>query len=212
MKISNAKAATNLKMQFRNGNNNLTLKEIYSAYFDELFLYARSITNSSDLAKDAVSDVFMNLLNANTDLNYVRDIKSYLYKSVKNSAIKILSAHPVRLEYLQHDKEFQIAEELSPHQLMLGKELEEFVTAAIKELPPHAQLVFEMVGMKQMKYEEVAEELGISVNTVRNHLVSATKVLRQKMKEFYADDKPAIKLSNKLGFISLLASLLHIFQ
>lgn len=172
-------------------------------YFDDLFVYAKTITNSSDLAKDAVSDVFMYLLNSKTNLNYVRDVQSYLLKSVKNSAIKILSRNPVRLEYLQEDQEFQIAEEINPYILLLGRELEDFVHEAINQLPPHAQLVFKMIRMNQRSYEEVAAELGISVNTVRNHLVAATKLLRGKMKEFYAE-KTLIKISDILGILCLL--------
>lgn len=190
-------------MRFKSERNNKSLKEIYSIYFDDLFVYAKTITNSSDLAKDAVSDVFMYLLRSKTDLNYVRDVQAYLLKSVKNSAIKIVSRNPVRLEYIQEDQEFQIAEEINPYNILLGKELEGFVHEAIKQLPPHGQLVFKMIRMNQRTYEEVAAELGISVNTVRNHLVAATKILRGKMKEFYAE-KTLIKISDILGILCLL--------
>ncbi|MEQ8556518.1 MAG: sigma-70 family RNA polymerase sigma factor [Cyclobacteriaceae bacterium] len=184
-------------------NNHHDLKACYSKYFGELYHYARTITNSTELAKDAVSDVFLYLLNSDTDLKHVKDIKSYLYKSVKNSTIRILSRDPIRQESLQDDIEFQMASEIDPLDLLLGKELELFILQAIDKLPPKAQLVFEMVRLKQMSYEEVSNELGISVNAVRNQLVSSTKVIRKLFSDTFTE-RAIFRISKNIGVLFLI--------
>ena len=190
-------------------HNHHSLKACYSKYFGELYHYARTITNSTELAKDAVSDVFLYLLNSETDLKHVKDIKSYLYKSVKNSAIRILSRDPVRQESLQDDIEFQMASEIDPHDLLLGKELESLVQQAVDKLPPKSRLVFEMVRLKQHSYEEVAKELGISVNAVRNQLVSSTKVIRRILTDTFTESY-MLKVSKNIGILLMLS--FNIFQ
>lgn len=187
-------------------HDGLELKEIYCAHFNDLYLYARAVTKSSDMAKDAISDVFLYLLNSKIDLNYVKDVRAYLFKSVKNSCLKMLSRNPVHMEYMQDDQDYEIAEEINPQQLMIGQELENFINQSISSLPDQARLVLEMIRFNHMTYEEVSIELGISVNTVRNHLVAATKTLRQQLDQ-YNDDQSIIPILRdhfgSLGFLAL---------
>jgi len=189
-------------MKLSKDNDHLTISEFYEIHFNDLFNYARSITNSYDTAKDAISDVFLYLIQSKVDLNYVKNVKGYLLKSVKNSCIKLLTKNPQNLEYLQHDLEYQIAEEMNPQNILLGKELDDFIFRAISNLPPKAQLVFEMVRLHGKTHEEVSLELGISINTVRNHLASALKNIREQLEISYREN-PKLGYGSELGIVVL---------
>ena len=115
-----------------------SLKEIYESYFEDLYSYAKAITNSTDLAKDAVSEVFFDLIKTRRDLTYIRDIKSYLFKSVKNGCIKLVSRDPIHFETLFEESEYQLIEEINPEEIIMGKELEDFLHNAIEKLPPQS--------------------------------------------------------------------------
>jgi RNA polymerase sigma-70 factor (family 1) len=161
------------------------IETIYEDYFDRLYSYALLITKSEVLAKDAISEVFFNLLKAKVDLTTIKSIKSYLYTCTKNQAIRLISQNPVNFNI----ENVSSIDKINPEELLIGKELEEFLFKAIEDLPPQCKLVFKMVKERQMKYEEVAKELGISVDTVKYHLKTALKNIRIKMEDHFIGAK-----------------------
>jgi RNA polymerase sigma-70 factor (ECF subfamily) len=61
---------------------------------------------------------------------------------------------------------------------MLNRENEVRLRQAVDQLPPRQKLIFTLSRHKGLKHEEIAEELQISRNTVKTHLVQALKTLR----------------------------------
>lgn len=185
------------------------LKSIYHDNFEDLYIYAKTITHSDDLAKDVVSDVFYDLIKSESVFDHIRNPRAYLFKSVKNGCIKILSRDPIQFELLQEDQEYQLIEHHDPEELMMSRELEDFINSAVENLSDQCQLVFKMIRVENKHYDEVAEALGISTNTVRNHLVAATKCLRIELNNHFADPK-VIKLVTNLAVMSFVTTfLLH---
>lgn len=72
----------------------------------------------------------------------------------------------------------------SPYGTLLSKELEEKVIQAIEELPAECRQVFIKSRMENKKNKEIADELGISVNTVKYHLKNTLKILREKLEHY----------------------------
>ncbi len=60
-------------------------------------------------------------------------------------------------------------------------DLERFTEEVLARLPKQQQLVFRMSRQRELSYDEIAEELHISRNTVKNHLVAALKTLRTQL-------------------------------
>ena len=56
---------------------------------------------------------------------------------------------------------------------------------AIDSLPEKCREVFILSKRDGLKYEEIAEELGLSVNTVRNQISKALKVLKEGVHKLY---------------------------
>jgi len=168
------------------GENSIEyFKSIYMEYFDRLFSYALIITKSEDLAKDVVSDVFFNLWKTKTDLAAISQLKSYLYACVKNQAIKTLASDPVRFDAESYHNAVASVEWVNPEELLIGKELEEFLESVIGGLPPQCGLVFGMIKERRMNHDEVAAELGISKETVKYHLKTAMKHIRRKLEDSF---------------------------
>ena len=67
---------------------------------------------------------------------------------------------------------------------LVGRELDGIVANAIDSLPDQCKLVFKLSRFENLTYAEIAEQLGISVKTVENHMVKALKVLREKLKDY----------------------------
>ncbi len=65
-----------------------------------------------------------------------------------------------------------------PLGVLLERELEEQITASISKLPKECRVVFQKSRFEEKRYEEIACELGISVNTVKYHIKRALSLLK----------------------------------
>jgi len=161
-------------------------EQVYKEFFDSLFGYALVITKSETLAKDAVSDVFYELLKSKKDLSSIKYIKSYLFVSVKNQAIR-LSASDSIIHTQIHEHGIRFIDEINPEDLLIGKELDEFLDKSVSKLSPQCALVFRLVKEQKYKYGEVAAEVGISVDTVKYHLKNAVRKIRADFSDYFND-------------------------
>lgn len=187
-------------------------EEVYKTYFDRLYGFALVITKSENLAKDVVSDVFFNLWNAKTDLFLIKELKSYLFTSVKNQAVRALSVDPVNFQNESYEQITNSIDKVSPEDLLVGKELSEFLEEVIQKLPPQCGLVFRMIKEENLKHEEVAAQLGISPETVKYHIKTALKKIKLEL-EGYFTEKPVIKWMSSGSWALLLAGVsLQIIQ
>ncbi|MBV6640603.1 MAG: RNA polymerase sigma-70 factor [Cyclobacteriaceae bacterium] len=180
-------------------------EEIYRKYYEGLHTLATVITGSEAQAKDVVADVFFNLWKkAEPDFQAIKQIKAYLYTSVKNQALKSLAADPSKFNERDYDLKLTSIENIDPEELLIGKELENFLAKAIQDLPPQCGVVFQLFHEKGMSQEEISIELGISTETVRYHLKTALKKIRQKLENEF-DNTRVINWYTSLVILMLLS-------
>ena len=180
---------TNLELKVRSlhTDQQKLFADIYECYFDRLFAYALVLTNSQRYAEETVSEVFYNLLRSNKGLSGIRDLRSYLFASVRNQAIRLVSLNPASFDTFQYDHMKSSVQDVNPEDLMIGKELEAFVENVIQQLPPQCQLVYQMVREQHMKHNVVAEQLNISPNTVKNHMIAALTKIRERIEQHFSE-------------------------
>jgi RNA polymerase sigma-70 factor (ECF subfamily) len=63
-------------------------------------------------------------------------------------------------------------------------ELEHHLQKSINKLPEKCRAIFHLSRFEELKYQEIANQLGISIKTVETHMVKALKILRKEMAEF----------------------------
>ncbi|XOV93479.1 MAG: RNA polymerase sigma-70 factor [Bacteroidota bacterium] len=180
-------------------------EEIYKKYYNGLFALATIITGSEEQAKDVVADVFFNLWKkANPDFESISQIRPYLYASVKNQALKSLSSDPSKFIENDYDLKVHSIENIDPEELLIGKDLENFIQKMIAELPPHCSIVFKLFHEKGLTQDEIALELGISTETVRYHLKTGVKKIREKLDNEF-DNTKVIKWYSSLVILLFLS-------
>ena len=64
------------------------------------------------------------------------------------------------------------------------RELEDRISEAIKELPQQCRTIFQMSRFEELKYKEIADQLGLSIKTVENQMGKALKIMRTKLADF----------------------------
>ena len=146
-----------------------TIKDIehsFKLYYRQLCIFALHFTEDSGAAEDIVQEAFVGLWQRKDE---VRDVKPYLYASVRNKCIS----------YLKRAGEDELPEDIPSEDLEDRSEMEARLWSAIDSLPERRRQVLLMSKRDGMKYEDIAYMLGISVNTVRNHISKALQALRE---------------------------------
>ena len=180
----------NVMIYLREGNE-YAFRFIFDKYYDFLCMVADSYLRDEYISETIVGDIIYNLweIKDNIDIKYF--LRSYLVRSVKNRCINYLQQEYIQREISINQYEDKAAiEELffienkHPLESLLEQELENKINSIINELSPECRAVFKMSRFDGMKYEEIASELNISVNTVKYHMKNALGKLRLELKDY----------------------------
>lgn len=171
--------------QITNGDS-ATYKQLFSTWYEPLCRYACSITHSIDEAEDIVQRVFCKLWDQRNELAIQTSVKSYLYRAVHNGCMNRIKQVAVRAEHNKSYAYLASSASNSASDSVTYSELKQRVAQALDMLPAQCKRVFEMSRIQQKSYAEIAAALGISTNTVENHIAKALKLLRKGLKEFLA--------------------------
>ena len=109
----------------------------------------------------------------------------YLMKSVRNLCLDYIKSQYHRRElvasaYIEKSLNTRLIEDPNLGRL-LERELEDKISEAVAAIPLESRRVFMLSRYHDMSYQEIAQDLGISVNTVKYHIKQALVILREKL-------------------------------
>lgn len=165
----------NLQQRIALHSDQSAYKELYLLFYKPLLQFGYSFVRSHEMAEEIVSDVFVNLWKKKAQITDIQNLRLYLFVSTKNTALNYLrSQKKPLLQAEQYQVQLQSIY-FDPERLMITAEMVNRVQAAIRKLPPRCQLIFKLVKEDGLKYREVAELLNLSVKTVENQMITATR-------------------------------------
>ncbi|WP_373719761.1 RNA polymerase sigma-70 factor [Bacteroides heparinolyticus] len=173
--------------QLKQGNEK-AFKYLYENHYALLCHIAQEYVNDKFLAETLVGDVIYHLWEIHESLDIQISLRSYLVKSVRNRCIDFLSSQRERKEVAfsslgkeELTQNHYIPSDDYPLGILLEQELESEIHKAIKKLPQECKTVFLKSRFEKKKYEEIALELNISVNTVKYHIKNALRLLNEQL-------------------------------
>ena len=135
-----------------------------------------------------VHDVFLTLWERKEEIEISFTLTTYLFTLVKNRCLNFLRHKLIEEEYNSQMKEelgFKLyALEAFDYSYQSEEELQEIIRRALDTLPERCREIFIKSRIEGLKYKEISDELGISVNTVENQMVTALKKLRVALKDY----------------------------
>lgn len=163
---------------------------LHTTSFDDLFhynyrplcLYALHYVQDADFAEDIVQESYAALWEKLQEGVHVLNRKSYLYMMVRNRCLDHLRKKGIPTESLKPYDTYGIIDDDDAQE---RSQIEARLWTAIDTLPEKCREVFILSKRDGLKYEEIAEELGLSVNTVRNQISKALKVLKEGIHKLY---------------------------
>lgn len=159
---------------------------LFKEQYGILCVVASGYLKDDYVAESVVSDVLYNFYIKISSLNLSVSIRSYLIQAVRNYCVNVLK----KKEPIFYDPYnlSQLAEKMSEGEHPIGKifekELETIIRDAISQLSPRGREIFEMSRFEGLSYNEIADKLGISVNTVKYHIKQSLMALRQKVGDY----------------------------
>lgn len=151
---------------------------LFDTYHMPLCIYAVQLTDSFALAEDIVQEFFIYFWEKKSYKNITTNLRNYLYLSIRNATLLHLKKNKlISMEELS-DNEFNVTDDFYEEDEL--HELEKQLMEQLQALPPQELAVVKAVVLENKKYKEAAEELNISVNTLKTHLSRAMKELRKR--------------------------------
>ncbi len=154
---------------------------IYDRYHEQLFYMAVKYLKDKQLSEDAVQDIFVGLWDKRKKLDSSKSIRGFLFINLKNHILNI-----IRNRKNKKLVGFEFNEEDYPEQVSLIDEInysekKNIIEKGLLELPDQRRKIFEMKVFQEYSNSEIAEQLSISVNTVKVHYYHALKFIKSKM-------------------------------
>lgn len=164
--------------------NKRAFDEVFLRYFKSLHAYAYSIVKERDDAEEIVQNVFVRVWTKRAQLKTDGFLKSFLYRSVYNESLNYLKHQKVRSNFSVYYADVRKNEVGDLNSEIVTTELEKNIHLAINNLPEKCRNVFQLSRFDQLKYQEIADTLNISIKTVENQMGKALKILRLKVIDF----------------------------
>ncbi len=159
-------------------------ERLFKTHFAHLCNFARQYVHDEDAAQDITQKVFIRLWEKRAEMDPQQSIKSYLFTAVRNRCLNYLRDNKkYRSQVLDLDcGEIDFSREDEDH--LAAEDLRRRIEQALSTLPEKCRLVFEMSRYRQMKYQEIADELNIAPKTVEAHMSKALKTLRAALQDY----------------------------
>ena len=152
------------------------LEMLLDTYYIPLCLFSAKMVDNYSTAEDIVQETFIHIWEKKVAQNIVGSLRSYLFTAVKNNSLKQINKNKrfIFEEVLQETIEFPAEVEDQDQ----WEERKEQLLNEIDALPPKMKRVFEAIVFENMKYKEIADEMKVSVNTIKTQFSRSLKQLR----------------------------------
>jgi RNA polymerase sigma-70 factor (ECF subfamily) len=164
--------------------NESAFEMIFRSYYQPLCRYAYSFLEDKEEAEEVVQSAFITIWEKRKSLDIQTSLKSYLYRMVRNACLNVIKHEKIKQQHVTHELTVADTSNESVTQKVYATELELKISEAMKTLPEQCRLVFQLSRFEELKYQEIADQLQISVKTVENHMGKALKLMREQLKEY----------------------------
>ncbi|MBO9203124.1 MULTISPECIES: RNA polymerase sigma factor [Niastella] len=169
-----------LLQEFKRGDAN-AFRAVYDMFFPSLCFFAKRLVDNEGEGEDIAADSFVKLLNRHDSFDTLPNIKAFLYITTRNACLNYL-----RYSQRQHSSKRELnrlQEKTEEHALshMVHAEVLREVEFEIEQLPNRCSEIFKLIYYERRSADEIAELLGISINTVWVQRAKAIQLIRTNL-------------------------------
>jgi RNA polymerase sigma-70 factor (family 1) len=155
---------------------------LFREYNAALSYFSFHIIKDRGVAEEIAGDALMKLWERHENFDSILSIKSFLYTTTRNASIDWLrkqkrnNQRTNEIIYLNENKE-----EATIFQKKAEAELYKEIFLTLNTLPPKCRKIFRMLYIEGKNYQQIAQELNLSVDTIRNQKARGIILIKQRM-------------------------------
>jgi len=164
---------------------------VFKKHFTGLCLFAEHFLKDPHAAEEIVEEYFCHLWENCKNTHITTSLRGYLYQSIYHRCLKYIRHQKVEQKYITSQQyvftDREILESASgdyPSVNLITRELEEKIGVVIEALPAQCKKIFCMNRFENLTYNEIADKLDISINTVKTQMTRALHKLREELKDY----------------------------
>lgn len=153
--------------------------ELYADYKNRLIYFAMRFIRNREYAEDIFQDAFATVWQTRRSIDPEQPFGNYLYTIVKNRMMNELRTREQQEKWKEQMKEEAKHTTDETRESILLHDLQQRIDAAIQQLTARQRQIFTLSREKQLTHREIAQQLGISVNTVQESISTSLHSLRR---------------------------------
>ena len=167
--------------------NLTTYENLFTEYYVYLCYIAIEFVKDKQIAEEIVSDVFFVLWEKRKSIHITHSVSAYLIRAVKNKCINynlhVKTEQRLMQNLIDNHSHSHFSDDEQLGHLFIN-DLNVNIKRAISELPEQCRQIFLLSREEELKYEDIAVRLHISINTVKTQMKIALSKLRVSLKDY----------------------------
>jgi RNA polymerase sigma-70 factor (ECF subfamily) len=164
----------------------------------KLYGYAFRILRNKEEAEDAVQEVFIKLWNMKDKLNQYTSADALATTITKNYCIDQIRKHKNIYQVEPGNHDYKQTSSPSPHEQMEILESNEIIRKIIDNLPDIYKYLIRLKDIDGFSYDEIAEQTGQNINTLRVTLSRARRLIRDEYNKHQYEGKRIEQVDRKV--------------
>jgi len=157
---------------------------IFKMYYSKLCNFSFNYIHNKDIAEDIVQTVFLTFWEQRKNWKYLKNVKAYLYKLVRNESLNYIKINKIRRGARVEIRDRMHEWKLNSEEKFNENELKRLVKIGIDSLPERCRQIYQLSRNGGLTYKEIANVLNISINTVETQMGRALKSLRDHISKY----------------------------
>lgn len=162
-------------------NDERAFNTLFDRYFKRLYNFGYGLIQDENVAKEIAMDVMMRLWQKKGELVIGDELLPYLFRSIKNAVYNYWRKAKIITHSLEVFEDSLQNSVPSADSNLEFKELEKQYADFLNEMPEQRRKIFHLSRNENLTYAEIADQLNLSVHTVRNQMSSSVRYFRKHM-------------------------------
>ncbi len=171
-------------IQLISEGNEIAFREVFDHFNKKLYNYTIKIIDDEELTEEIVMDAFIKIWCNRNKLCAINNLDAYLFTLVKNQAFSELKRRAKEASIVKSLSRSRSEYHDSTEETVISNEYQQILNNAINQLPPQQRIVYGLSRDEGLKYDEIADQLKLSKNTVKSHLKKALYTIRIVMSNY----------------------------
>lgn len=155
-----------------------TFEDLALPLFDQLYNFARWLTQDASEAEDLVQETYAKALRGFSSFQPGSNFRGWMYQILRNSFLSSRTGLKTTIPFDEEDHE-AAQDRATPESVLVAQATREMVQQALEKLPVHFREILLLCEVEEMSYQEIAQTLSIPQGTVMSRLFRARRALRQ---------------------------------